>query len=101
MPAERIHMTEPAPPDHLPQTPAERTPLDMVETRCCVVGAGPAGAMLALLLARAGIPVILLEEHMDFDRDFRGDTLHPSVMQILAEIGLADDVLALPHTELH
>jgi 2-polyprenyl-6-methoxyphenol hydroxylase-like FAD-dependent oxidoreductase len=100
MPAERIHMTEP-PPDYLPQTPAERTPLDTVETSCCVVGAGPAGAMLALLLARAGIPVILLEEHMDFDRDFRGDTIHPSVMQNLREIGLDRSVLALPHSELH
>lgn len=106
MPAERIHMTEPTPPDHIPpdhlsQPPADHTPLDTVETRCCVVGAGPAGAMLALLLARAGVPVMLLEEHLDFDRDFRGDTIHPSVMQNLREIGLDRSVLRLPHSELH
>lgn len=51
------------------------------ETTCCIVGGGPGGAVLALLLAREGIPVILLEEHMDFDRDFRGDTIHPSVLR--------------------
>src|SRR5260370_41506573 len=69
------------------------------ETTCCIVGSGPAGAMLALLLARKGIPVMLLEEHMDFDRDFRGDTIHPSVMQIMDEIGLADRLLQLDHTK--
>jgi len=69
------------------------------ETTCCIVGSGPAGAVLALLLARKGIPVMLLEEHMDFDRDFRGDTIHPSVMQIMDEIGLADRLLQLDHTK--
>jgi len=71
------------------------------ETTCCIVGAGPAGAMLALLLARKGIPVVLLEEHMDFDRDFRGDTIHPSVMQIMEELGLADRLLQLDHTKVY
>jgi len=71
------------------------------ETTCCIVGAGPAGAVLALLLARKGIPVVLLEEHMDFDRDFRGDTIHPSVMQIMEELGLADRLLQLDHTKLY
>ena len=70
------------------------------ETTCCIVGAGPAGAVLALLLARKGIPVVLLEEHMDFDRDFRGDTIHPSVMQIMDELGLADRLLQLEHTKV-
>lgn len=79
----------------------QRTVLDTTEAACCIAGAGPAGAMLALLLARAGIPVVLLEEHMDFDRDFRGDTIHPSVMENLREIGLDRAVLALPHTEMH
>ena len=69
-------------------------------TTCCIVGAGPAGALLALLLARKGIAVTLLELHNDFDRDFRGDTLHPSVMEILDEIGLAERLLALPHSKL-
>src|SRR5713226_6710951 len=71
------------------------------QTTCCIVGSGPAGAVLALLLARQGIHVMLLEEHMDFDRDFRGDTIHPSVMQIMEEIGLADRVLQIPHSQLY
>ncbi len=75
---------------------------DSVEqTTCCVVGGGPAGALLSLLLARKGISVTLLEGHKDFDREFRGDTLHPSAMEILDEIGLADPLLQLPHTKLH
>ena len=74
---------------------------DAVETTCCIVGSGPAGAVLALLLARKGIPVMLLEEHMDFDRDFRGDTIHPSIMQIMDEIGLADRLLQLNHTKAY
>lgn len=69
-------------------------------TACCIVGGGPAGAMLALLLARQGIPVVLLEAHRDFERAFRGDTLHPSVMQILDEIGLAERLLQLRHTKV-
>src|SRR3989441_128356 len=71
------------------------------QTTCCIVGSGPAGAVLALLLARKGIPVMLLEEHMDFDRDFRGDTIHPSTMQIMDEIGLADRLLQLDHTKAY
>ncbi len=70
------------------------------KTTCCIVGAGPAGAVLALLLARKGIPVMLLEAHMDFDREFRGDTIHPSILNILNEIGLADRLLQIPHTRL-
>lgn len=70
------------------------------QTDCCIVGGGPAGAVLALLLARQGIKVILLEVHRDFDRDFRGDTIHPSTMEIMAELGLADRLLTLPHTKI-
>ena len=74
--------------------------LDQQQTDCCIVGGGPGGAVLALLLARRGIAVTLLEAHRDFDRDFRGDTLHPSVMEILEELGLAERLLQLPHAKI-
>jgi 2-polyprenyl-6-methoxyphenol hydroxylase-like FAD-dependent oxidoreductase len=60
--------------------------IDSEQTTCCVVGGGPGGMMLSLLLARKGVPVTLLEAHKDFDRDFRGDTIHPSILEILDEI---------------
>lgn len=102
MPAENIPSAQPTDSPLHPTIAAEdRTPLDVTQTSCCVVGAGPAGVMLALLLARAGVAVTLLEEHGNFDRDFRGDTVHPSTMEILREIGLDRGLLALPHSELH
>jgi 2-polyprenyl-6-methoxyphenol hydroxylase-like FAD-dependent oxidoreductase len=70
------------------------------ETGCCIAGCGPAGAVLALLLARAGIDVVVLEKHGDFLRDFRGDTIHPSTLEILDEVGLADRFLELPHRKV-
>ena len=76
----------------------ESAEVPVTETGCCIVGGGPAGAVLALLLARKGVPVTLLEAHRDFDREFRGDTLHPSVMEVLEQIGLAEPLLRLPHT---
>src|SRR5918998_6050540 len=66
---------------------------------CCIVGGGPAGAMLGLLLARKGVDVLVLGKHGDFLRDFRGDTIHPSTMEIMDELGLADRLLLLPHTK--
>jgi 2-polyprenyl-6-methoxyphenol hydroxylase-like FAD-dependent oxidoreductase len=74
--------------------------LDVQQTSCCIVGGGPGGAMLALFLARRGVPVTLLEMHKDFDREFRGDTIHPSVMEILDQIGLADKLHEILHTKL-
>lgn len=70
-----------------------------ISTTCAIVGAGPAGLMLGLLLARAGIDVTVVEKHGDFLRDFRGDTIHPSTLQVMHELGLADELLKLPHTE--
>ena len=67
-----------------------------VHTRCCIVGGGPAGMMLGLLLARAGVMVTVLEKHADFLRDFRGDTVHPSTLQILDELGLLQKFAQLP-----
>src|SRR6266516_6140077 len=75
--------------------------LDAIETTCCIVGAGPGGAVLALLLARQGISVTLLEAHEDFDRDFRGDTIHPSILHIMDQLGLADRLLQLRHSKIH
>src|SRR5262245_47261886 len=69
-------------------------------TRCCIAGGGPAGMMLGLLLARAGVDVIVLEKHADFLRDFRGDTIHPSTLELMHELGLLDAFLKLPHQEL-
>ena len=80
---------------------ADEDVLDLFRTTCCIVGGGPGGAVLALLLARRGVPVMLLEAHKDFDRDFRGDTIHPSVLEILDEIGLAEPLHRLRHTKVY
>src|SRR5437762_9228863 len=71
-----------------------------VRTQCCIVGGGPAGMMLGYLLARAGVQVIVLEKHSDFFRDFRGDTVHPSTLELFYELDLLDDFLMLPHQKL-
>jgi 2-polyprenyl-6-methoxyphenol hydroxylase-like FAD-dependent oxidoreductase len=70
------------------------------EPRCCIAGCGPAGAVLGLLLARAGVDVLVLEKHGDFLRDFRGDTIHPSTLDLLDDLGLVERFLQLPHTEV-
>lgn len=71
-----------------------------MKVRCCIVGGGPAGMMLGYLLGRAGIDVVVLEKHADFFRDFRGDTVHPSTLQVMDELGLIDGFLKLPHQQL-
>jgi 2-polyprenyl-6-methoxyphenol hydroxylase-like FAD-dependent oxidoreductase len=69
-------------------------------TTCCIAGGGPAGVMLGFLLARAGVEVTVLEKHKDFFRDFRGDTIHPSTLEVIYELGLLEELLRQPHDEL-
>jgi 2-polyprenyl-6-methoxyphenol hydroxylase-like FAD-dependent oxidoreductase len=73
---------------------------EVLETTCCVVGGGPAGMILGYLLARRGVQVTVLEKHRDFFRDFRGDTVHPSTLEVLKELGLLEEFLDLPHEEV-
>jgi 2-polyprenyl-6-methoxyphenol hydroxylase-like FAD-dependent oxidoreductase len=73
---------------------------ETITTQCAIAGGGPAGMMLGFLLARAGVDVIVLEKHADFLRDFRGDTIHPSTLEIMHELGLLDEFLKLPHSEV-
>ncbi|MBV8107369.1 MAG: FAD-dependent oxidoreductase [Hyphomicrobiales bacterium] len=71
-----------------------------ITTQCCIAGGGPAGMMLGFLLARAGVRVVVLEKHADFFRDFRGDTVHPSTLELMYELGLLDKFLKLPHQKV-
>jgi 2-polyprenyl-6-methoxyphenol hydroxylase-like FAD-dependent oxidoreductase len=73
---------------------------EILQTTCCVVGGGPAGVVLGYLLARRGVQVTVLEKHQDFFRDFRGDTVHPSTLEVLKELGLLNEFLDLPHEEV-
>ena len=74
---------------------------ERIFVRCCVAGGGPAGMMLGYLLARAGVQVLVLEKHSDFLRDFRGDTIHPSTLEVMHELGLLDQFLKLPHQKVY
>ncbi|WHZ16289.1 MAG: FAD-dependent oxidoreductase [Nitrospira sp.] len=74
--------------------------METTSTRCCIAGGGPAGMMLGLLLARAGVDVLVLEKHADFLRDFRGDTIHPSTLEVMYELGLLERLLLLPHQKV-
>lgn len=71
-----------------------------LRTQCCIAGGGPAGMMLGFLLARAGVKVVVLEKHSDFLRDFRGDTIHPSTLELMHELGMLAEFLQRPHQEL-
>jgi 2-polyprenyl-6-methoxyphenol hydroxylase-like FAD-dependent oxidoreductase len=82
------------------QTPQSMNGSEKLQTRCVIVGGGPAGMMAGYLLARAGVPVVVLEKHADFNRDFRGDTIHPSTLELMHELGLLDEFLKQPHQEL-
>ena len=75
-------------------------PSNPLATTCCIIGGGPAGIMLGFLLARQGITVTVLEKHTDFFRDFRGDTIHPSTLEILYELNLLEKFLKLPHSQV-
>ena len=75
--------------------------VETITTRCAIAGGGPAGMMLGFLLARAGVDVVVLEKHADFFRDFRGDTIHPSTLEVVHELGLLDQFLKLPHQKVH
>src|SRR5437868_8846317 len=79
---------------------SDQSPARTMKTRCCIVGGGPAGMMAGYLLGRAGVDVVVLEKHADFFRDFRGDTIHPSTLEVMHELGLLEDFLKLPHQEL-
>jgi 2-polyprenyl-6-methoxyphenol hydroxylase-like FAD-dependent oxidoreductase len=74
--------------------------MESLSTTCVIAGGGPAGMMLGYLLARAGIDVIVLEKHRDFLRDFRGDTVHPSTLEVMHELGLLEEFLRLPHAQI-
>jgi 2-polyprenyl-6-methoxyphenol hydroxylase-like FAD-dependent oxidoreductase len=74
--------------------------MEQIETRCVIAGGGPAGMMLGFLLARAGVEVAVLEKHADFFRDFRGDTIHPSTLELMHELGLLEEFLRIPHQEV-
>src|SRR6476646_3765942 len=75
-------------------------PPSEARTRCVIVGGGPAGMMAGYLLARAGVEVAVLEKHADFNRDFRGDTIHPSTLELMHELGLLEEFLKQPHQEV-
>src|SRR5207253_7866888 len=74
---------------------------ETISVDCCIAGGGPAGMMLGYLLARAGVEVLVLEKHADFLRDFRGDTIHPSTLEVMHDLGLLEEFLRLPHQEVY
>lgn len=76
------------------------SPVEKLNTRCCVAGGGPAGMIAGFLLARAGVDVVVLEKHADFLRDFRGDTIHPSTLELMYELGILDEFLRRPYQKL-
>jgi 2-polyprenyl-6-methoxyphenol hydroxylase-like FAD-dependent oxidoreductase len=80
----------------MPDVPAT----EKMQTRCCIVGGGPAGMMLGFLLARAGVAAVVLEKHADFLRDFRGDTIHPSTLELMHELGILEEFLKRPHNQV-
>ncbi len=80
--------------------PQNEAASEVVQARCCIAGGGPAGMIVGFLLARAGVDVVVLEKHADFLRDFRGDTIHPSTLELMHELGILQDFLQRPHQEI-
>src|SRR5580693_1100919 len=78
----------------------EEAAVQKINVRCCIAGGGPAGMVLAYLLARAGVEVLVLEKHADFLRDFRGDTIHPSTLELMHELGILEEFLKRPHNQV-
>jgi 2-polyprenyl-6-methoxyphenol hydroxylase-like FAD-dependent oxidoreductase len=74
---------------------------EKISVHCCIAGGGPAGMMLGCLLARAGVKILVLEKHGDFLRDFRGDTIHPSTLEVMHELGWLEEFLKLPHQKVY
>src|SRR5262245_40207702 len=98
-PGERDGGTSGALPDEI-EVSAETPGHEALRTTCCVAGGGPSGMMLGYLLARGGVDVVVLEKHADFLRDFRGDTIHPSTLELMYELGILGDFLRRPHQEV-
>ena len=73
---------------------------ESLQVQCCIAGGGPAGMMLGFLLGRAGVKTVVLEKHADFLRDFRGDTVHPSTLELMHELGLLEEFLKVPHDRI-
>src|ERR1700751_1631945 len=84
----------------LPMSENAIAPAGSIKVQCCIAGGGPAGMMLGFLLARAGVAVVVLEKHEDFLRDFRGDTVHPSMLDMMQQLGLLQEFLRVPHSAI-
>src|SRR5579864_2739986 len=100
LPVSTLNPCEPAPSSMDADGMTEVTQGPKMETGCCIVGGGPAGMVLGFLLARSGVEVVVLEKHANFLRDFRGDTIHPSTLELMWELGILEQFLQRPHQKV-